>query len=140
MPGNVSVGQDLGIGAGCDSSCRRSHLLPGTIQRLLNQGISRELLADCLEHELSTHGPARARGGLTNAGRRNLRDWGASPQEVKQIDSEPQRESRPIAIGDFSARERARASEYRARLDPEAKRARDRANSAAYRARKRGDE
>lgn len=113
-------------------SCQRSHLLPGTITRLLAQGIPADLIEDAREYELLSHGPVSAHTGLTSAGRRNLLAWGASPDQIDQI---AQREE-PTPI-DYYARDRQRVAAYRARLDPSVIRARNRANSQRYRERRR---
>lgn len=128
-----SVSQGFGV-VGCPVTCTRAHLLPETLERLVSAGIDRTLIADCLEYETTSHGPAHGNQGLTSAGKRNLRAWGAKPGEIEEIE-ETHGGREPIQL-DYYARERARVASYRERTDPDVLRARNRDAAQRYRDRK----
>jgi hypothetical protein len=109
------ISHEFGI-AGCEEDCKRSHLQAGTVQRLLAQGIPRDLIEDALEYEMTSHGPVRAFSGLTHAGIRHLREWGATDSEIVTMELSDAGQREPIQL-DFAARERARVGKYRAGLE-----------------------
>lgn len=125
-----SLSQEFGV-MGCPDSCLKSHLEPTAVRRLISLGISPDLVRECLEFELTSHSPPGPSNVLTSSGRRNLRSYGATPDEIKLIEGS-QRQEEPIRL-DYHARERQRVANYRAGLDPETKRARDREYARKYR-------